>query len=78
MILLCKEGWALNQSRGLADLLIITECVIMDKIYPETMLRKQRMRQVSGKLHGKREKKRSCCILSSLPGRKQVALGEAN
>lgn len=71
MILLWKEGWFLNQNRGLVDLLIITECVIMDKIYPETMLRKQRRRQVSGQLHKMREKKRSCCILSSSPGRKQ-------
>lgn len=77
MLLLCREGWVLNQNRGLADLLIITECVIMDKIYPETMLRKQRMRQVSGQLHKMREKKRSCCVLSSLPGRKQVALGRS-
>lgn len=41
----------------------------MDKIYPETMLRKQRRRQVSGQLHKMRKKERSHCILSSLPGR---------
>lgn len=40
----------------------------MDKIYPETMLRKQRRRQVSGQLH-EMKKERSHCILSSLPGR---------
>lgn len=71
-----RLGWV--QNRGLVDLLIITKCVIMDKIYPESMLRKQRGRQMSGQFQKMREKKRSCCILSSLPGRKQqVALGRS-
>lgn len=45
----------------------------MDKIYPETMLRKKRRRQVSEQyvLPKMREKERSRCILSSLPGRKR-------
>lgn len=46
-ILLWKEGCVLNQNSRLADLLLIAELVIRDKIYPEKMLRMKRRRQVS-------------------------------